>query len=205
MVELSRRHDSVKKFLSEAKLEEVHKAASTLILRPIKIGEASPLSEGRMPESKSQFMESPILRTPPAPEQQVPPVEEKREEIKGEERKEVAEEKKEPNRESTFFFGESRTSWFPERRKRFEDRESVMRRFVLLWIGRVQGHELIGKYVNLWRKWLIKRKAVETSAAFMLKRLIYGEKSWAFDKLRNAKRAGLKAFEEVPRSELVTK
>eukprot|EP01022_Parablepharisma_sp_SALTPOND_P011291 TRINITY_DN1469_c0_g1_i1.p1 TRINITY_DN1469_c0_g1~~TRINITY_DN1469_c0_g1_i1.p1 ORF type:complete len:1791 (-),score=193.28 TRINITY_DN1469_c0_g1_i1:948-6320(-) len=194
VAEMSRRHDSMKKLLSEAKLEDVHKAASMFRLRPIKMGEESAVWESSRPKIKSQpesLGVSPIAgRVSP-------------QEIRSPVMGQPPEERKEPSREVSFSLGESRLSWFPERRRRLEERENVMRKLILQWMRRVKGRELVGKYVDFWRKWLQTRKNLERASEFVLKRLLYGEKSWAFDKLKNLRRAGLKTFERIPRTELV--
>ena len=64
---------------------------------------------------------------------------------------------------------------------------------------------MVARYVDYWRKWLLYRKHAEEKAAFIIKRLKYAEKAWAFDKLRNMKRAAMKRFEETPRADIVNK
>ena len=78
-----------------------------------------------------------------------------------------------------------------------------MQKYVVQWQRNVRGHDLLGKYVKLWKRWKDERKAVEKSAAFILRRLRFGEKAWAFDKLRNLKKAALRTFVHTARTELI--
>eukprot|EP01022_Parablepharisma_sp_SALTPOND_P013476 TRINITY_DN1805_c0_g1_i1.p1 TRINITY_DN1805_c0_g1~~TRINITY_DN1805_c0_g1_i1.p1 ORF type:complete len:1585 (-),score=213.01 TRINITY_DN1805_c0_g1_i1:7673-12427(-) len=86
-----------------------------------------------------------------------------------------------------------------------ERRREVMQKFLKMWVRSAKGQGLKEKYITYWRSWLQIRKLIEQTASFILKRLINGEKAWAWDKLKNLKRAALKAFERVPRTVLLNK
>lgn len=82
---------------------------------------------------------------------------------------------------------------------------NIINKFLHLWSLRQEGQERIGKYIRYWKKWLGIRKSIQKNASFVLKRLNNGAKSWAFDKLRNLKRAGNRTFQNLPRTEIIKK
>jgi hypothetical protein len=97
------------------------------------------------------------------------------------------------------------TTALPGRKLYTEERKDVAGKYMKLWFRSLKGHDLLGKYIDNWKKWLVIRKRAEEKAAFIIKRLKFGEKAWAFDKLRNLKRAARKEFENASRTDIIHK
>jgi hypothetical protein len=89
------------------------------------------------------------------------------------------------------------------RKKMMVVRNDIIEQYVTLWERKKSGKAFLSKYVDWWRKWILKRQKVETMAAFIIKRLKFGELSRAFDKLRHQKRAYDKTYEDVSRNVLI--
>lgn len=189
---IARRHSSFKKFLQEGNLEGVHKKASLIKLHPVS---ALELSVDEKASPKVSFKDyygaavggkSSYGMFEPAGSL-------------------ISEKGRPEERKSSLAFGneEADVSWGSKRLQRLEGKDGATRKLLLQWLQRIKGKDIIGKYLYFWRRWLRIKKNVEVSADLILRRLYYGEKAWAFDKLRNIQRAGIKAFEKVPRNSLI--
>ena len=99
--------------------------------------------------------------------------------------------------------GKDKVSWSNKRVKMFENKENALKWFLLQWQRKIRGKDCVGKYLYLWRRWLYTKKNIADSADLLIRRLSYGDKSWAFDRLRNMQRAGLKEYEKAPRSAII--
>eukprot|EP00826_Nyctotherus_ovalis_P065718 TRINITY_DN9665_c0_g8_i1.p1 TRINITY_DN9665_c0_g8~~TRINITY_DN9665_c0_g8_i1.p1 ORF type:complete len:628 (+),score=195.29 TRINITY_DN9665_c0_g8_i1:79-1962(+) len=179
---IARRHSSFKKLLHDGNLEGVHRKASILKLHPLSAVEQS--AEQRSPREGFRSYYASAFKTDSA----------------------IADKAKLPEeRKSSLSFAneELEVSWSNKRWQKLEGKDKAVRKVILQWMRRIKGRDVVGKWVYFWRRWLRAKKDVEASAELVLRRLYFGEKAWAFDRLRNLQRTGIKAFEKAPRTSLI--
>ncbi len=193
-----RRRESLKKIINQEGL--AHRLSSTILLRPMQTdqSEIREITEmGRRPlERKPTGEESKGFAQSKSFEMKRPTEERKAGEM-------TSLSKREPS----FSLYESKllSRSGVERKLFLGEKKDLTGKYVTLWMRKVSGRDLLGKYVDMWRKWLRYRQTAERCAEFVMKRLRFGAKAWAFDKLRNLRRAGSRSFEEVPRPEIIKK
>jgi len=88
---------------------------------------------------------------------------------------------------------------------RIEKNREKVSPFIKLWLQITKKQDTKAKYINLWKKWLQIRNKVEKTSEFILKRLLFAEKSWALDKLKNMKRSAKLLYSKVPRRQIISK
>jgi len=175
--QLAKKHASTKELISNYKLENVHRANSSLRIIPTRISE--PI------EVKEEL----IIENQPKGDEKVS-IDDVSSVIHLEDNKDI--------QGSVLEF-----SYSFKRQQQFEGNERKLRKFMLKWIRRVENKELKGTYINMWLNIIKLKKSIRISSDFILKRLSFGDKAWAFDKLKNLKRAGLKTYERTTRPQLL--
>ncbi len=86
-----------------------------------------------------------------------------------------------------------------------DEKRELAAKFVTKWMRLSAGRDALGRCIDSWRKWMYTRKEAERFATFVLKRLRFGEKAWAFDRWRNMKRSVIRSCENVDRSSIVNR
>jgi len=179
---MSRKHSSFKKLLQDGNLEGVHKRASLLKLHPTSALEQG-VDKKDSYKGKSGYLSPGFMPTDSL----------------------ILDKGRPEDRKSGLSFDneEMKVSWSNKRCERLEGKDRAIRKLILQWLQRTKGKDVIGKYLYFWRRWLRIKRNVEISTDLILRRLYGGEKAWAFDKLRNIQRAGIKTFEKAPRKALI--
>jgi len=77
------------------------------------------------------------------------------------------------------------------------------KKFINTWIHKVKCKDLKNKYIMYWRKWLELRNNIRTSAKFIIRNLANKEKAWAWNKLKNLRRAAGRMYKRMPRADLI--
>jgi hypothetical protein len=85
------------------------------------------------------------------------------------------------------------------------ERKELVANYVTKWQHKTSGFDMLARFVGRWQNWLATRRAAEHYARFVHNRLTYRDKAWAFDRLRNQKRAVHKAFAHTARADIIQK
>lgn len=191
--QLAQQYASIKELLARYRLESVHRVNSSLRLNPVRMNELV-LENQAKERSRSSVEEPRKLQEPQEPQEPQEAQEASMEDVSSvihlEENKELQ-------------ASVSEVSWSVKRQRHFESNERALRKFILRWTRRLSNKQLAGTYTSMWLNIIKLKKTIRDSSDFVLKRLVFGSKAWAFGKLKNLKRAGLKTFEKISRPQLL--